>query len=178
MYSEKILELFKNPMNAGGLQGANGVGKFVDNACGDNVKIYLKIDENGIISEARFKAMASVGTIVACSAICSCVLDCTIEEALSVDKVRIQEVTGEYPNDKLYCLDYAIKTLALALEDYHEKLEKALKKTEKNGKQNVEPKISKVVEPKTEVKTSETEEIISERRTVSAAKAAFDAMFE
>ena len=56
MYSEKILELFKNPINAGGLQGANGVGKFASNPCGDNIKItkpiYFWISEiyiNGFI---------------------------------------------------------------------------------------------------------------------------------
>ena len=41
MYSEKFLEIFKNPINAGGLQGANGVGKYVDPSCGDSIKIYL-----------------------------------------------------------------------------------------------------------------------------------------
>ena len=177
MYSEKILELFKNPINAGGLQGANGVGKFVDNACADNLKIYLKIDEDGVISEARFKALGSVGTIVACSAICTCILDCTIDEAKAVDAARIQEVTGDYPQDKLYCLDYAVKAVDLAIEDYFEKLEKAQKKAEKEGK-NVNPNVEPVVKEKQEQKTAETEEIITERRTVSAAKAAFDALFE
>ena len=175
MYSEKILELFKNPINAGGLQGANGVGKFVDNACGDNVKIYLKIDEDGIISEARFKALGSVGTIVASSAICSCLLDCTIEEAKLVNASRIQEVTGEYPQDKHYCLDYAINAVSLAINDYFEKKEKAIKKAEKEGNQPIaEKKNEKVTVQKTET-SAETEGIINERRTVSAAKAAFDA---
>lgn len=179
MYSEKILELFKNPINAGGLQGANGVGKFVDNACGDNIKIYLKIDENGIISEARFKAMGSVGTIVASSAICSCVLDCTTEEALEINNNRIQEITGSYEADKSYCLDYAKKALALAIEDYFVKLEKAQKKAEKDGLKETknlkkESETAKVLSKQSQ----QTEQIANERRTVSAAKAAFDAMFE
>ena len=42
MYSNKILEIFKNPANAGGLQGANGLGKYIDEECGDCVKLYLK----------------------------------------------------------------------------------------------------------------------------------------
>ena len=180
MYSDKILELFKNPINAGGLQGANGVGKYVDNACGDNLKIYLKIDEYGVICEARFKALGSAGTIVACSAICSCLLDCTIDEARAVDTNRIQEITGEYPHDKMYCLDYAVKAVDLAIVDYFEKLEKALKKAEKEGKQLKQDITSDVsVEQKSQdIKSDKEQEIVSQRRTVSAAKAAFDAMFE
>ena len=177
MYSEKILELFKNPINAGGLQGASGVGKFVDNACGDNVKIYLKIDDDGIISEARFKALGSVGTIVACSAICSCLLDCTIDEAKAIDVNRIQEVTGNFPQDKLYCLDYARNAVALAIEDYYEKLEKASKKAAKDVK-NKSLKSETLINEKPKSIPAETEELISERRTVSAAKAACDALFE
>ena len=42
MYNNKILDIFKSPTNAGGLQGANGIGKYVDETCGDFVKIYLK----------------------------------------------------------------------------------------------------------------------------------------
>ena len=175
MYSEKILELFKNPINAGGLQGANGVGKFIDNACGDNIKIYLKIDESGIITEARFKALGSVGIIVACSAICSCLLDCTIDEAKDIKQNRIQEITGVFPKDKLYCLEYAIKTVSLAIDDYYDKLKKNFKKAEKKP---LTPENKIITEAKHEVKTPETNNIVLERRTVSAAKAAFDALFE
>lgn len=177
MYSDKILELFKNPLNAGGLQGANGVGKYTDNACGDNIKLYLKID-NDVISEARFKTLGSAGTIVACSAICSCALDCTLDEAKMIDFARIQEVTGEYPKDKQYCLEYAIKALNLAIEDYYEKIEKAQKKAEKQVKEVIEPKDESpkpATQPKIEPKV---ESAVEQRRTVSAAKAAFDALFE
>ena len=51
MYSNKILEIFKNPQKAGGLQGSNGIGKYIDKECGNYVKIYLKIDDNQKIIE-------------------------------------------------------------------------------------------------------------------------------
>ena len=172
MYSEKILELFKSPINAGGLQGANGIGKYVDSSCGDNVKIYLKIDEDGIISEARFKAMGAVGTIVASSAICSCAIGCKIDESLQINAERIIEITGEYPQDKKYCIDFSIKALALAIEDYFVKLEKAQKKAEK------QPAEEKAVTKQPEKSNLEVNPVANERRAVSAAKAAFDAMFE
>ena len=125
MYNGKILEIFKNPPNAGGLQGANGLGKYIDDVCGDCVKIYLKINENGIIEEARFKTMGSVGTIVASSVICSLILDMSLEEAKTLSKQDILNETGEYPLDKLYTINFALKALLLAIEDYFVKIEEA-----------------------------------------------------
>ncbi|MBR2303336.1 MAG: iron-sulfur cluster assembly scaffold protein [Clostridia bacterium] len=92
MFSTRVLDIFKNPMSAGGLQGANGVGKYIDPVCGDQVKIYLKIEKN-IVTEARFKAVGSVATIVFASSICTCVLDCTIEECLNLNAQRLFEIT-------------------------------------------------------------------------------------
>ncbi len=179
MYSERILELFKNPVNAGGLQGANGVGKFVDESCGDSVKLYLKIDENKIITEARFKAIGCVGTIVGASAMCSCLLDCTIDEALTIDKNRIYDVTGIFPTDKEYSIDYSIKALKLAIDNYYVNLEKEQKKLEAMGGVKPTPKAKK--EQKQEKQEQSNPEItsqVTERRNVSAAKAAFDALFD
>lgn len=169
MYSEKILEIFKTPNNAGGLQGANGVGKYIDSSCGDIVKIYLKI-EDGHINEARFKAIGSVGTIVAASAMCSCLLDCTIQEALAIDNERIYEVTGTFPNDKEYSIDFVINAVKNAIDNYYVHLEKEQKKAVNTVKAE-----TKAVDKKE--KPQITPEI-NERRNVSAAKAAFDALFD
>ena len=56
MYSNRVLEIFKSPTNAGGLQGANGTGKYTDETCGDCVKIYLKVNEDKFVTDARFKS--------------------------------------------------------------------------------------------------------------------------
>ncbi len=124
MYSHKIFEIFKNPSNAGGLQGSNGIGKYVDEICGDFVKIYLKIDDEQTITEARFKTMGSVGTIVASSAVCSLVVDSSLAEAQELTAEDILQVTGEYPVDKMYSLDFAIRGLNLAIADYYQRIEK------------------------------------------------------
>ena len=168
MYSEKFLDIFKNPLNAGGLQGANGVGKYVDAGCGDSIKIYLKFDENQTIIDARFKALGGTATIVAGSAICSCLLDCTINEALNIDEDRIMEVTGDFPKDKKYAIDFVKKALVNAIDNYKKNLEKENKKI-----------INKtlVKEEKIKVEKPEITPQIADRRTVSAAKAKFDEMF-
>lgn len=168
MYTQKILEIFKNPLNAGGLQGANGVGKYVDQDCGDYVKIYLKIDESQTITEARFKAIGSVGTIVASSAICSCLLDCTIAEALEINEDRICQVTGEFPQDKKYTLSFAINALKNAINAYYSNLEKLQKKAKQT------PTETKVEKQQPVKQYAE----VQQRRNISTAKANFDAMFD
>ena len=69
MYSNEVLNRFKNPKFAGALRGANAIGKAGSDACGDIVKIYLLVDEDGVISLAKFKAFGGVSTIVACDAV-------------------------------------------------------------------------------------------------------------
>lgn len=168
MYSEKFLDIFKNPLNAGGLQGANGTGKYVDSSCGDSIKIYLKFDENQTIVGARFKALGGTATIVAGSAMCSCLLDCTISEALNIDEDRIMEVTGDFPKDKRYAIEFVKKALINAIDNYKNNLEKEMKKNANKT-------------PIKEEKTKEEKLIITpeitDRRNVSAAKAKFDEMF-
>lgn len=135
MYSNKIFEIFKTPKNAGGLQGSNGIGKYIDAECGDVVKIYLIIDEDKVIDEAQFKTMGSVGSIVASDVLCDIVMGLNIEEARTVKAGDVLEITGEYPSNKLYTIDFAIKALNLALDDYFERLEKGqLTKAPKKAK--------------------------------------------
>lgn len=128
MYSNKIFEIFKNPTCAGGLQGSNGIGKYIDDNCGDFVKMYLKIDDNQTIIEARFKTMGSVGTIVASSVLCQQITDLTITQAQQITGEDILSITGEYPQDKKYSLDFAIRALNLAIADYFQRLEKEPKR--------------------------------------------------
>ena len=123
MYNSKIFEIFKNPSNAGGLQGANGIGKYIDESCGDFVKIYLKIDQDQRIEEARFKTMGQVGSIVASSVLCKEVVDLTLAEALELDATDIIAITGEYPEDRVFTINFAIEALKLAIKDYLEKQE-------------------------------------------------------
>lgn len=122
MYNNKILEIFKNPTNAGGLQGSNGIGKYVNPECGDFVKIYLRIDNN-IIQEARFKTMGSVGSIVASSVLCKLVTELSVKDALLINVNSIIQETGEYPSDKVYTISFALNALKLAIQDYAQRVE-------------------------------------------------------
>jgi len=175
MYSNRILELFNSPSYAGGLQGANAIGKYVDQACGDTVKLYLKVNDN-VITEAKFKTMGSVATIVISSALCSCLLECSLEEALNIDKKRIKEITGEFPEDKQYAFEIVFNALKNAVDDYYARLLKEEKK--KKTEENIAPQETYKLNTDSKVlKDSKVAPIVQDRR-VSLAKANFDAMFE
>ena len=160
MYSNRVLEIFKSPTNAGGLQGANGTGKYTDEACGDCVKIYLKVNEDKFVTDARFKTIGSVGSIVASSVVCSLAIDDTIENAKNITVQDVIDFVGEFGEDKEYAIDFAIKALNLAIEDYYVKLEKA----ENNPSKKVEKK-AKEVKIKSEEKPVQ-EEILPEEPSI------------
>ncbi len=128
MYTQKILEIFKNPKNVGGLHGANGTAKLVDKTCGDVFKIYLKINnETKVIEEAKFKTMGCVASIVSSSVLTELATLKDVESAKLITEQDILDVLGELPNEKLFLLTSAIQTLHLAIADYYKKLEKEQK---------------------------------------------------
>lgn len=165
MYSNRVIEIFKSPTNAGGLQGANGTGKYTDEACGDCVKIYLKVNENKFVTDARFKTIGSVGSIVASSIVCSLAIDDTIENAKNISVQDVIDFVGEFGEDKEFSIEFAIKALNLAIEDYYVKLEKAEKNPPKKvEKKEKEPKVKVVnIQP---VEEQPAEEINSQMEEI------------
>ena len=125
MYSNRILERFKNPKFAGGLRGANGTGKAGNEDCGDLVKIYILVDEDGIITNAKFKAYGGVSTIVACDIVCEMLINMTLEEALSITVSDVMsKLEGDIPDNKSYSAVIAEEAVTVAVDDYYDKKEK------------------------------------------------------
>ncbi len=134
MYNQKVLEIFKNPNNAGGLHGANGTAKLVDKTCGDVFKIYLKINKDtSVIEEAKFKTMGCVASIACSSVLTELVTNKSIEQAKLLTSQDILNVLGELPSEKIFLADVCIETLNLAIADYFKKLEKEQKAQEKKN---------------------------------------------
>lgn len=129
MYSNRILERFSNPRFAGGLRGANGSGKAGNEDSGDVVKIYMLIDDGGIISSSKFKAFGGVCTIVASDIACEMLIGKTLEEALSISNLDILDEIGDIPQDRQYCALLAEDAIKNAIEDYYKRKEKEAKKS-------------------------------------------------
>ena len=134
MYNQKVLEIFKNPNNAGGLHGANGTAKLVDKNCGDVFKFYLKINKDtNVIEEAKFKTMGCVASIVCSSVLTELVTNKGIEQAKLLTSQDIINVLGELPSEKMFLADTCIETLNHAILDYFKKLEREQKAQEKKN---------------------------------------------
>lgn len=131
MYNEKVMELFKHPMNMGELRGANAVGQVGNVACGDIMKIYLKINDQGIIEDAKFKTFGCVAAIASSSMATELIKGKTIEEALHFDNNEVIKALGELPVHKIHCSVLAKEAIEDAINKYLKKKEREAKKAEK-----------------------------------------------
>ena len=132
MYNKTVLDRFKNPKNAGGLRGANGIGKVGNAACGDIMKMYLLINDNGVIEDAKFKTFGCCAAIASTDVACDLVKGKTIDEALKVTNKQVFDILGDLPPHKIHCSVLAEESIRAAVEDYYKKKEKESKKLAKD----------------------------------------------
>ncbi len=125
MYNEKVLELFKNPKNVGAMPDANAVGKVGNEACGDIMQIFLKINDDGVIEDATFKTFGCAAAIVSSSVACDIIKGKTIEEALKIENQEIIDILGGLPNHKIHCSVLAKEAIEDAIENYRKAMKKA-----------------------------------------------------
>lgn len=127
MYNKRVMQEFVNPQNAGGMKGANGIGQVGNMACGDVMKIYLRIDENEVIQDARFKTFGCAAAIATTSIATQLVKGKTIAEALEIKNSQIVDILGGLPQNKIHCSVLAEEALKAAVSDYYDRKEKEAK---------------------------------------------------
>jgi nitrogen fixation NifU-like protein len=121
MYSEKVMDHFKNPKNVGEIADASGVGEVGNPACGDVMHVSVKIKDNKIV-DAKFKTFGCCAAIAASDAICELVKGKTVEEALNMTKQDVIDfLGGELPQLKVHCSVLGIDSLKAAIKDYQSK---------------------------------------------------------
>ncbi|MCL2756114.1 MAG: iron-sulfur cluster assembly scaffold protein [Firmicutes bacterium] len=128
MYSEQAMERFKNPKNAGTLKGANAKGEIGNAACGDIMKMYLRVSDAGIIEDAKFKTFGCVAAIVSTDIACDLVRGKSIDRALKITNKDVLNVMGDVPPQKIHCSVMASEVIAAAVEDYRKQQKKQAKK--------------------------------------------------
>lgn len=131
MYNKKVMSIFQNPKNAGGMKGANGIGKVGNAGCGDIMKIYLKINDEKVIEDARFKTFGCCAAIASTDVACDLIKGKTIEDALKVTNKDVFEVLGDLPAQKIHCSVLAEEAIRAAVDNYYEKLDSDKKKSKK-----------------------------------------------
>ncbi len=127
MFNERILKRFTNPSYAGGLRGADGTGKSGDSESGDLIKIYIAVNDDNVITEAKFKAYGGVCTIAACDIACGLIEGRSLEAALRINTYQLLEEMGEIPENREYTASLAEEAIKNAIDDFYKKKEKELK---------------------------------------------------
>ncbi len=120
LYSEKVMEHFKNPRNVGEIENADGVGHVGNPVCGDIMELYIRVNDSTIIA-ARFKTFGCGAAIATSSMITEMVKGKRIEEALAISNRTVAEALGGLPPVKMHCSVLAEEALKLAIEDYLDK---------------------------------------------------------
>ncbi len=120
MYNEKVIEHFSNPHNVGEIENADGVGMVGSEACGDIMKMFIKV-EDGVIVDCRFKTFGCGAAIASSSVATDLIKGKTIEEAMKLTNKQVIEELGGLPPVKIHCSVLAEEALKAALEDYQSK---------------------------------------------------------
>ena len=117
LYSEKVMEHFRNPRNVGDMENPDGTGHVGNPICGDIMELYIKVD-NGIITDAKFKTFGCGAAIATSSMVTEIVIGKTIEEALKISNQAVAEALGGLPAAKMHCSVLAEEALRSAINDY------------------------------------------------------------
>ncbi len=120
MYSEKVMEHFRNPRNVGEIEDADGIGEVGNASCGDIMKIYLKV-ENDVIEDVKFQTFGCGSAIATSSMVTEMVMGKTLEEAESVTNKAVAEALDGLPPTKMHCSNLAADALHDAIKNYREK---------------------------------------------------------
>ncbi|HNW31096.1 MAG TPA: Fe-S cluster assembly scaffold protein NifU [Caldisericia bacterium] len=117
MYSEKVIEHFRNPRNVGVIEDADGVGEVGNPVCGDMMTFYVKV-KDGIITDIKFKTFGCGAAIAVSSMISELVKGKNVDEALSISSKAVVEALGGLPSNKIHCSNLGAVALARAINDY------------------------------------------------------------
>ena len=121
MYSEKVMDHFEHPRNMGEIENPSGVGTVGNAKCGDIMRMFLDIDENGIIQDVKFKTFGCGAAVATSSMATELVKGKSIQEALEVTNKAVMDALDGLPPVKVHCSLLAEEAIHAALWDYAEK---------------------------------------------------------
>ena len=134
LYSEKVMDHFMHPRNVGEMENPSGVGEVGNAKCGDIMRMYLKIDENDIITDVKFKTYGCGTAIASSSMATELIKGKSINDAINLSNKEVAENLDGLPPIKMHCSVLAEEAIMAALYDYQEKSGHKVK-----GLENYEP---------------------------------------
>jgi nitrogen fixation NifU-like protein len=120
MYSEKVMEMFRNPKNMGEIENPDGVGRVGNPKCGDLMELYIKV-ENDIIIDVKFKTFGCAAAIATSSMVTEMAVGKTLDEALEITRKDVADELEGLPPIKMHCSNLAADALHAAIEDFRKK---------------------------------------------------------
>ena len=123
MYSEKVLEHFKNPKNVGELEGADGEGTVGNPVCGDMMTMYIKVEDEKI-KDIKFKTFGCGAAIATSSMTTQLAKGKTLDKALEISRQDVADALDGLPPIKMHCSNLAADALHEAIKNYRSKKEK------------------------------------------------------
>lgn len=120
LYSDKVMDHFRNPRNVGVIEDADGVGEVGNATCGDIMKIYLKI-ENNIICDVKFETFGCGSAIASSSMATEMIKGKSVSQALELSNKAVAEALDGLPAHKMHCSVLAEEAIKAAIQDYYSK---------------------------------------------------------
>ena len=120
LYSEKVMDHFRNPRNVGVIENADGVGEVGNAKCGDIMKMYLKIDDD-CITDVKFETFGCGSAIASSSMATELIKGRPVREAMQLTNKAVAEALDGLPDYKMHCSVLAEEAIQSALEDYYQK---------------------------------------------------------
>jgi len=115
------MEHFTNPRNVGQIKDASGRGKVGNPVCGDIMELFIKVDEAGVITDARFRTFGCGAAIASSSMLTELVKGKTVKEAENLTNKKVVDALGGLPEVKVHCSLLAEEALKRAIADYYSK---------------------------------------------------------
>ena len=120
LYSEKVMEHFRNPRNVGVIEDANGIGEVGNAKCGDIMKMYLKIEDD-VIRDVKFETFGCGSAIASSSMATELIKGKPVAEAMQLTNKAVAEALDGLPAYKMHCSVLAEEAIQSALDDYYSK---------------------------------------------------------
>jgi len=118
IYNEKVIDYFQNPRNMGEIPDADGVGEVGSPVCGDVMKIWIKVDKNGVITDAKFKTFGCASAVASSSIATEMIIGKQVKEARKITNQQVVDALGGLPEHKIHCSVLAADAIHRAIDKY------------------------------------------------------------
>ena len=126
MYSQTVMEHFKNPRNVGTIEDADGVGEVGNPVCGDMMTFYIKVKDNHL-DDVKFKTFGCGAAIAVSSMVSEMAKGKTLDEAMNITPEAVAKELEGLPKNKFHCSNLGAQALQKAIEDYRNKQKKQIR---------------------------------------------------